>query len=145
MTDQQQLEALLATHSDVLRELLPAHLDPARPFEVRHFGPLTKYTLGQAEDGDWLHLHHLTEPDTGSPHCHPCRMLSTRIKGRYWERLFQAGGTQDVLREEGTSHVIEPDCVHLLTHLPDGEVWTLVKTGPVVRQWQHYPELGQAA
>lgn len=134
------LHALLATHAAELQRLLPPHLWPVRPVEVRQFGPLTKYTLGP--DGDeWLHLHHVTQVDTGAPHCHPCKMLSTRIKGKYWERIFEGGSAHDVLREEGTSHEIAPDCVHLLTGLPDGEVWTLARTGPVVRDWQHYPEL----
>jgi hypothetical protein len=133
------LDDLLATHADVLQPLL-GPLWPVRPFDVKQYGPLTKYSLGQV-DGEWLHLHHVTEVDQGAPHCHPCRMFSTRIKGRYWERIYVDGLVQEVLREEGTSHLIEPECIHLLTGLPDGEVWTLVRTGPVVREWQHYPEL----
>jgi hypothetical protein len=144
MTEQPHLYNLTQSHGEVLAALL-GPLWPIRTYQIAHYGPLTKYTLGQAPDGDWVHLHHVTHPDTGAPHCHPCRMLSTRIKGSYWERLFRNGQAQDVLREEGSSHVIEPDCVHLLTALPDGEVWTLVKTGPVVRDWQHYPELVAAA
>jgi len=139
-----QLQQLLATHADQLQQLLPPHLWPLRPVEVKQYGPLTKYTLGP--DGeDWLHLHHLTEPDTGAPHCHPTRIVTTRIKGDYWERIFTDGRPVDVLRQEGTSNVIEADCIHLLTGLPQGEVWTLARTGPVVREWQHYPHLLEAA
>lgn len=145
MTYAKQLSALLATHAAQLQEVLPPHLWPVRPIETKKYGPLVKYTLGQAEDGDWLHLHHVTQADTGAPHCHPCQMFSTRIKGSYWERLFSEGAAQDVYRAEGTSHLIAADCIHLLTALPEGEVWTLVKTGPVVRKWQHYPELEHVA
>jgi hypothetical protein len=135
------LQALLATHADELQQMLPPHLWPLNPYEIGIYGPLTKYTLGQ--DGDeWLHLHHVTEADRGAPHDHPCRMVSTRIKGSYWERVFrQDGWHADILRTEGSTHVIEPDTIHLLTGLPRGAVWTLVKTGPVVREWRHYPEL----
>jgi hypothetical protein len=132
-----ELEALLATHADVLKPLL-GPLWPVHPIEVKQYRPLTKYTLGPLE-GEWVHLHHVTEPDQGAPHCHPCRMFSTRIKGSYWERVYKDGQSMDVLRTEGSSHVIEPDTVHLLTSLPDGEVWT------VVREWHHYPELLEAA
>lgn len=134
------LQALLATHAAQLQALLPPHLWPVRPVEVRQFGPLTKYTLGP--DGDeWLHLHHLTQPDTGAPHDHPTDIFTTRIKGRYWERTWEGGIAWDQLHEEGSSSVIEAGCIHLLTALPDGEVWTLARTGPVVREWRHYPEL----
>ena len=131
---------LLTTHAPQLQALLPSHLWPVQPVQVEQYGPLTKYTLGP--DGDeWLHLHYVNQPDTGAPHCHPCRIVSYRLKGWYRERLFADGTTQDVLREEGSTHVIEPECIHLLTALAPGGVWTLVRTGPVVRAWQHYPEL----
>lgn len=142
MTD--ALHSLLATHAAQLQAHLPPHLWPLAPVEVKQYGPLTKYTLGP--DGEeWLHLHHLTQPDAGAPHCHPTRIYTTRIKGDYWERIFTEGRAVDVLREEGTSNVIEADCIPLLTGLPQGEVWTLARTGPVVRQWQHYPELAEVA
>ena len=135
------LKNLLATHADAIRTLLPEHLHHLIPFKTEQFGPLTKYTLGQLPDGRWAMLHHLTKPDHGAPHNHPCQMHSYRIKGSYWERLYQKGAVRDVLREEGSNHVIEADCVHLLTELPQGEVWTLCLAGPVVRRWRHYPKL----
>jgi hypothetical protein len=140
-TDQElYLQDLLSTHADVLRPLLDG-LWPIQPWKVEQFGPLTKYTLGQMEDKRWAMLHRLCRPDSGKPHDHPCQMESHRIKGSYWERIYTNGGVQDVLREAGSSHVIEPDCVHLITELPEGEAWTLCFTGPVVRQWRHYPEM----
>ena len=135
------LKNLLATHAEPVRALLPDYLHHLVPFKVERFGPLTKYTLGQLPDGRWAMLHRVIRPDSGAPHCHPCQMESHRIKGSYWERLYRNGTVQDVLREEGSSHVIEADCIHLLTALPQGEVWTLVLSGPVVRKWRHYPGL----
>lgn len=143
-THHPQLQTLLATHAHVLRPLL-GHLWPVTPFKVQQFGPLTKYTLGQMPDGTWAMLHHVTQPDVGAPHSHPCRFHSYRIKGSYWERLFVKGRTQDVLREEGSNHVIEPNCIHSLTSLPEGDCWTLCFSGPVVRRWRHYPKLLAAA
>jgi hypothetical protein len=135
------LDGLLAEYGDTIRALLPGYLHALVPFKVEQFGPLTKYTLGQLPNGRWAMLHHVIRPDSGPPHCHPCQMHSHRIKGSYWERLYQNGTARDVLRTEGSNHVIEPECVHLLTELPQGDAWTLVFAGPVVRQWRHYPEL----
>ena len=145
MTDQQQLEALLATHADVLRELLPAHLDPSRPFEVKHFGPLTKYTLGEMPDGRWAHLHFLDRPDEGSPHDHPVDIESIGIKGSYLELRFEAGGIETLLRRAGERRLITADCIHIIEWVSRGGCWTLCFTGPVVRQWRHYSESELAA
>jgi hypothetical protein len=101
----------------------------------------TAYQLGQMPDGRWVKLHHFRGPDRGAPHDHPTQIHSFRIKGSYWERVYLKGGTLDVLRAEGSDHVIEPDTIHQLTSLPEGECWTLSFTGPVVREWRHYPEL----
>lgn len=145
MTDQQQLEALLATHGDVLRDLLPDYIDAARPFEVKHFGPLTKYTLGQVPDGRWAHLHYLARPDEGDMHDHPCDIESVGIKGSYLELRFEAGGIETILRRAGERRLITADCIHIIEWVSKGGCWTLVFTGPVVRNWRHYPELAQAA
>jgi hypothetical protein len=145
MTDQQQLEALLATHATVLRDLLPAHINPAQPFEVKHFGPLTKYTLGEMPDGRWAHLHYLDSPDQGDMHDHPCDIESVGIKGSYLELRAEEGGTVEMLRRAGERRSIPADCVHIIVWVSKGGCWTLCLTGPVIRQWKHYPELAQAA
>jgi len=144
MTHDPHLAALLTTHADQLQALLPPHLWPLAPVEIRQYGPLTKYTLGP--DGDeWLHLHHLTEADSGAPHDHPTRMDCRLLKGSYTERIWHLRQgeykLENALREAGDRNVIEADRIHLLTSLPEGEVWTLARTGPVVREWRHYPEL----
>jgi hypothetical protein len=145
MTDQQQLDSLLATHADHLQALLPAHINPAHPFEVKHFGPLTKYTLGQLPDGRWAHLHYLASPDEGDMHDHPCDIESIGIKGSYLELRAQDGGVEELLRRAGERRTIAADCVHIIVWVSKGGCWTLVFTGPVVRTWRHYPELAQAA
>jgi hypothetical protein len=134
------LDALLASHEAELRALL-GPLWPVHPVKVEQFGPLTKYTPGPLADGRWAMLHHITQADESAPHDHPTRMESTVLVGSYVERLYQDGQTRDVLREAGGSHIIEPDTIHRLVDLPEGEVWTLVKSGPVVRSWRHYPDL----
>ena len=141
----QHLEALLATHADALQALLPAHLWPIRPFEVKQYGPLTKYTLGQLPDGRWAHLHYLGAPDEGAMHDHPCDIESIGIKGSYLELRAEAGGTVEMLRQAGERRLIPADCIHIIEWVSRGGCWTLVFTGPVVREWKHYPELLAAA
>jgi hypothetical protein len=144
-TEQEQaLNDLLATHADVLQPLLGPHW-PVHPFEVREFGPLTKYTLGELPDGRWLHLHYLARPDEGTMHDHPTDIESTGIKGSYLELRAQDGGIDEQLRRAGETRHIAADCVHIIVWVSKGGCWTLVKTGPVVRQWRHYPELSAAA
>ena len=148
MTTEQEthLRALLATHADVVRALLPDYLDPARPFKVEQFGALTKYTLGQLPDGRWAMLHCLAAPDQGAPHDHPTRFDSHGIKGSYWERIFQEDGRIElVLRAAGGNHTIWPHTVHSIIGLPEGLAWTLVFGHQVEREARHYPELAQAA
>lgn len=142
------LSALLATHATELQKLLPPHLWPVRPFKVEQFGPLTKYTLGQMEDGRWAMLHCLTAPDVGplGPHNHPTRFDSHGIKGGYWERVYHEDGrTELVLRAAGGNHTIWPNTVHSIIGLPEGPAWTLVFGHDVVQEARHYPELAAAA
>ncbi|MCC2547737.1 hypothetical protein LJY25_14875 [Hymenobacter sp. BT175] len=134
------LETLLVTHADTLRPLLGS-LWPVRPQKVEYFGPLTKYTVGPMPDGRWAMFHHIREADTGPPHCHPCQMDILLLKGSYAERIYRNGGAEDVLRVAGDFHTIEPERIHQLFALPEGEAWSLCFAGPVVRQWRHYPEL----
>ncbi len=146
MTTEQanHLQALLDTHADVLCPLLGPHW-PVRPFEVKEFGPLTKCTLGELPDGRWLHLHYLNGPDAGAMHDHPTDIESIGIKGAYLELRATEGGVDEQLRKAGETRTIAADCVHIIVWVSKGGCWTLVKTGPVVRQWRHYPELGTAA
>lgn len=145
MNDQQQLEALLATHAEMLYHLLPPDLWGMQPIEIKHFGPLTKYTLGQMPDGRWAHLHYLDRPDEGDMHDHPCDIESIGIKGSYLELRAEGGTTVEMLRRAGERRLIPADCIHIIEWVSRGGCWTLVFTGPVVREWRHYPELLQAA
>lgn len=133
------LHALLARRADVLAPLL-GPLWPIPAYKKEVFGSLVKYTIGQL-DGRWVMLHHITQPDQGPPHCHPCEMHSYGIEGRYLERIYKDGCTREVMRRAGSNHLIAADCIHKLLALPDGWAWTLVLAGPVVRDWRHYPEL----
>lgn len=144
MSDQ-NLESLLATHADALRELLPEHLRHLDPFEIKQFGPLTKYTLGQLPDGRWAHLHYLSGPDQGDMHDHPCDIESVGIKGSYLELRRLGNGVKELLRRAGQRRLIPAACVHIIVWVSKGGCWTLVFTGPVVRNWRHYPELAEAA
>ncbi|RZJ86588.1 MAG: hypothetical protein EOO60_13255 [Hymenobacter sp.] len=140
-----QLQSLLATHADHLQALLPTHFWPISPFEVKQFGPLTKYTLGQMPDGRWAHLHYLSSPDEGDMHDHPCDIESIGIKGSYLELRAEASGIEEILRRAGERRIITADCIHIIEWVSKGGCWTLCLTGPVVRQWRHYPELVAAA
>jgi len=139
------LEELLTLKGGLLRELLPPHLDPLRPFKVENFGPLRKYTLGEAWPGTWVMLHHLLGTESGPPHCHPVAFQSTILLGSYLERVYhpteEGCHVQDILRSEGSAHHIAAECIHKLIALPDEHCWTLVFAGPVVREWRHHPEL----
>lgn len=147
MTTEQadNLQALLDTHAEMLMQLLPPDLWGLRPFEVKQFGPLTKYTLGQMPDGRWAHLHYLGAPDEGDMHDHPCDIESIGIKGSYLELRAEKGGTVEMLRRAGERRQIPADCIHIIVWVSKGGCWTLVFTGPVVREWRHYPELAAAA
>jgi hypothetical protein len=135
----EQLAALLDTHAAVLQPLL-GPLWPVRPFEVKQFGPLTKYTLGQMPDERWAHLHRLAEPDHGDLHDHPCEIDSIGIENSYVELREEEGQLVEYLRQAGGRHTILPETRHRIIALPEGPCWTLVFTGPVVHEWQHYPE-----
>jgi hypothetical protein len=137
----QHLEALLAARAGTIQTLLPPHLWPLRPFKVEQFGALTKYTLGEAWPGTWAMLHRLAAPDAGPPHCHPCPLLTHIITGGYAEVEFRNGGR--IYRDwvPGSSHFIAADCIHTIPRLLADDCWSLVFAGPVVREWQHYPEL----
>lgn len=137
MTD---LEAFTTRNETVLRSLLGPHW-PVRPWKVEQFGPLTKYTLGPMADGRWVMLHHLTRPDSGSPHDHPCSLESHVIEGSYTEQVYLGEAIATITWKPGSVHEIPDDYIHLITDLPEGEVWTLCFAGPVVREWKHYPDL----
>lgn len=146
MSYDQPLTALLATHADQLQRLLPPHLWPLNPCKVEQFGPLTKYTLGEAEPGVWAMLHCLPQAhDTRNPHGHPCRMDSHGIKGSYWEKSYhEHGRTEMTLRAAGGHYTIWPHTIHEVVGVVDGPAWTLVFAGPVVNEVRHYPELAVA-
>ena len=135
------LDTFLATHEETLRSLLgywPVHV-----WKVEQFGPLTKYTLGEMPDKRWAMLHHLTQADTGPAHCHPC-VMETYLFHPYVERVYQPTGNgyhpEYTLWQAGSTHTIAPECIHQILFLPEGEAWSLVFAGPVVREWRHYSE-----
>jgi hypothetical protein len=136
------LDQLLSTHADQLQALL-GPLWPVRPVEIKQYGHLTKYTLGELPDGRWAHLHFIAGPDTDAPpHCHPCEMEVYTLQGSYWEReYFGNGRTQDHVRTAGQHHTVAPECIHSILSVSAGGYWSLCFTGPVVRAWQHHPEL----
>jgi hypothetical protein len=135
-----ELQAFLDTHAAALRPLL-GPLWPVTLHHIEQHGPLTKYVLGELPDGRWAMLHHLREPDAGPPHCHPVHFDVTGIQGGYVEDRYEGGQAVPVLRAAGDSWDIAPECIHRITLVSPGGCWTLVKAGPVVRQWRHYPEL----
>jgi hypothetical protein len=141
MTDQQQLDALLATHADEIRAHLPDYLHHLTPFKTERFGPLTKYTLGQLPDGRWAMLHCLSQPDQGPPHCHPCDMQVYIIAGGYYERRFRldsAGSAipyRVTLRMPGESNYIAADCIHSIFELANGPSWSLA-TGSITPSYR---------
>ncbi len=61
--------------------------------------------------------------------------------GSYCEQVFTPGGTMIRLMGPGMTRYIGAYTIHRITQLYGSEVWTLVKAGPVVHQWRHYPEL----
>lgn len=139
-----RLATFLAEHERTLRALLPALGWPLPLLKTEQFGPLTKYTLGEARPGVWAMLHRLTETDEGLPHDHPVRFEAHVLSGGYIEKLYRLlpGGTvremQQVWRPAGSRHVIEPQTIHRLVELPAGESWSLCLAGPVERAWRHY-------
>lgn len=145
MTPQQEanFRELFTTHGQVLQALLPPSF--LWPVEVKEYGPLTKYTLGEMPDGRWAHLHYLERPDQGDMHNHPCDIESIGIKGSYLELRAEEGAIVEHLRRAGERRSISADCVHIIVWVSKGGCWTLVFTGPVVNEWRHFPELGQVA
>lgn len=70
----------------------------------------------------------------------PCDIESIGIKGSYLELRAEDGGIVEHLRRAGERRSISADCVHIIVWVSKGGCWTLVFTGPVVRQWRHYSE-----
>lgn len=142
-TPDPHLVALLATHAAALQKLLPPPLWPLAPIEVKHYGLLTKYVLGEARPGIWAMLHRLDGSDASAcPHNHPCRFDSYGIKGGYWEHSHHEDGrTELTLRVAGGHYTIWPHTIHEVVAVLDGPAWTLVFAGPVVSDWKHFPEL----
>ncbi|MCC3159660.1 hypothetical protein LJ737_20635 [Hymenobacter sp. 15J16-1T3B] len=132
---------LIVRHEATIRQILG--FVPNAIYRIDVLSPVfTKYTLGPIPGTDqWAMLHHFTGPDPDPrAHDHPVRFESHVLAGSYRERVYENGGFADVLRPAGSSHVIEPTCIHRLLDLPEGECWTLCLAGPVVRAWRHYDE-----
>jgi hypothetical protein len=76
-------------------------------------------------------IHHFTSIAGENAHSHPFRFTSHVLKGGYTERVYSqradgSWGHHDIERKPGTTHVVEPDCIHEIIDLPEGECYTLI-------------------
>lgn len=96
------------------------------------------------EENDSRHIaiHHFTGL-APIPHDHPFGFRSTILKGSYIERVYHINPdgsfrTEDVHRQEGSSHYVPASCIHEIISLPDGDCWTLTVLEPHQREWRFW-------
>lgn len=90
------------------------------------------------DDGRVLHRFTRPEPDA-CPHDHPWRFETTILSGGYVEEVFtfRPDGSwqcERIERPPGSHHHISADHIHRIVALPNGEAWTIVRSGPSERK-----------
>lgn len=91
---------------------------------------LTRHCLKKTETGK-LMLHHIWRSDAGRDlHDHPWDFTVLMLDGCYIE--MTPDGEKKWLAGDSFTHKAED--LHRLI-LPDGPVWSLVRTGPLYREW----------
>jgi hypothetical protein len=100
------------------------------------------------DSGDSVLLHYFAEPDDdGALHDHPWAFRTTVLSGGYWEELPGSfvsktgpGPMRTDLRSIGAGATVEHQAndLHAVASISP-ETWTLVRTGPRVRDWGFHP------
>ena len=106
--------------------------DEFTKYHLNHEGLLPFYPV----------LHHFTAPDNSDwndAHDHPWSFTSYVLKGGYVEDVYEVFPNGDwrmesFYRAPGTVHHVSARHIHRITHLPEGECWTLVVAGPQERE-----------
>lgn len=122
-----------------------------RKFEVRlaedHACQTGVYLRRWRVETPWfsVRLHHwLHSDDNRNTHDHPWNFYTFILKGSYLDVPIPAGpGTVDAFGNEAlvgqrvkAGHIYYRPATHAhWVHLDQGEVWTLVLTGPKIRRW----------
>jgi hypothetical protein len=96
-----------------------------------------------------VYLHRIHQPDTDrDPHDHPWPFLSLVLSGAYTERVWAGKGHRrddlhslEFRRRRGSLHRMSVKRAHMITEV-DGLLWTLVVTGPRVRDWGFWTDMG---
>jgi hypothetical protein len=83
-------------------------------------------------------IHKIWKPDFGLVHDHPTEILTTILEGSYWERVYTVNedctwSFEDFHRKRGETRLIEATTIHEILSLPDGDCYTLILPGPIVR------------
>lgn len=91
-----------------------------------------------------IYLHRIHEPDPDrDPHDHPWPFISLILSGSYEEVTFT--GPQELghyqLRKRGSAHFMSTRKAHRITDV-QGILWTLVLTGPRIREWGFWTDEG---
>lgn len=93
-------------------------------------GGMVKIHLGTPDKPRVLHW--FTHPDHGDPHDHAQFGFWSEVKsGSYIEERYRLDGSFDrIHRQKGERFYVEPDAIHRIVELPEGECWTMIEPDP---------------
>ena len=77
-------------------------------------------------------IHWFSHPDHGDPHDHRQWGFWSEVKaGSYIEERYQLDGTfERIHRKPGDRFYVEPEAIHRIVELPEGECWTVIEPDP---------------
>lgn len=103
------------------------HRPPVDLRVERMNGGMVKLHLGTPDKPRVVHW--FTHPDHGDPHDHAqFGFWSTILEGSYVEERYRTDGSfERIHRRKGDRFYVDPDAIHRIVGLPDGETWTLIE------------------
>lgn len=112
--------------------------------------PMLTMDDGRPESGSSILLHHIVRPDDdGALHDHPWNFTTTILSGGYREKMPRyvshklglGNGPEEFRRANwciGNHLDRSAESLHLIEHV-EPDTWTLVVTGPRIREWGFHP------
>ena len=107
------------------------HHAPAVDLRVERMAPhMVKLHLGTPDKPRVVHW--MSAPDWGDPHDHAqFGFWSSVLAGSYVEERYRRDGSfERIHRRQGDRFYVEPDAIHRIVDLPDGECWTVIEPDP---------------
>lgn len=98
-----------------------------------------RYVL-RRDEGGCIYVHHWQRSDPDDLHDHPWDFTSVVLRGSYRERrLDPHNGPYVVERPTGSIGYRRALDRHRVEILPGADVWSMIITGPVQREWGFWP------